>query len=67
MLSSLHGVLPTPPPHQPQATASASSDSITRQIQVAELLGQDREIILVHAGQEYRLQVTKNGKLILTK
>lgn len=25
------------------------------------------EIILLHASQEYRLRVTRNGKLILTK
>jgi hemin uptake protein HemP len=32
-----------------------------------ELLKGDREIAVLHAGQEYRLQVTKNGKLILTR
>ncbi len=32
-----------------------------------ELLMGDREIAIRHGGQEYRLQVTKNGKLILTK
>jgi hemin uptake protein HemP len=32
-----------------------------------ELLGGLREIVIRHNGQEYRLQVTRNGKLILTK
>jgi hemin uptake protein HemP len=32
-----------------------------------ELFGAAREITIRHNGQEYRLQVTKNGKLILIK
>jgi hemin uptake protein HemP len=32
-----------------------------------ELFGTAREIKIRHNGQEYRLQVTKNGKLILIK
>jgi hemin uptake protein HemP len=32
-----------------------------------ELFGAAREIMIRHNGQEYRLQVTKNGKLILIK
>jgi len=34
---------------------------------VSELLGGGREAILVHDGQDYRLRITANGKLILTK
>ena len=34
---------------------------------VSELLGKAREAILVHGGEEYRLRITSNGKLILTK
>lgn len=34
---------------------------------VSELLGGGREAILEHAGQDYRLRITANGKLILTK
>jgi hemin uptake protein HemP len=30
-------------------------------------LGGDREAILEHDGQDYRLRITANGKLILTK
>jgi hemin uptake protein HemP len=33
----------------------------------AELLKGARQIVILHDGQEYRLQLTKNGKLILTK
>ena len=32
-----------------------------------ELFGTAREIKIRHNGQEYRLQVTRNGKLILIK
>jgi hemin uptake protein HemP len=31
------------------------------------MLGQAREAILEHGGQEYRLRITANHKLILTK
>ena len=30
------------------------------------LLGSDKELVIVHAGREYRLRLTQNGKLILT-
>lgn len=33
----------------------------------AELFGDLREIVILHAGAEYRLRITSNGKLILTK
>jgi|TARA_B100000282_G_scaffold48618_1_gene30557 hemin uptake protein HemP len=38
-----------------------------RQIQVEDLMGMDREIIILHQGDEYRLRMTSNNKLILTK
>jgi hemin uptake protein HemP len=34
---------------------------------VSDLLEGDREAILEHCGQDYRLRITANGKLILTK
>lgn len=37
-----------------------------RRIQSLELLGERGELIIVHAGREYRLRLTQNGKLILT-
>ena len=36
-------------------------------LQVADLMHGGREAILEHAGQDYRLRITSNGKLILTK
>jgi hemin uptake protein HemP len=38
-----------------------------RRHKVSDLLGTDREAILEHGGQEYRLRITASGKLILTK
>ncbi|MBN8912633.1 MAG: hemin uptake protein HemP [Rhizobiales bacterium] len=34
---------------------------------VSDLLRDAREAILVHNGAEYRLRITANGRLILTK
>lgn len=36
-------------------------------MRVSDLLADTREAILEHNGQEYRLRITANGKLILTK
>ena len=36
-------------------------------MQVATIMDGGREAILEHAGQDYRLRITNNGKLILTK
>lgn len=33
----------------------------------SELLAGGRELVIVHAEQEYRLRLTSQGKLILTK
>jgi hemin uptake protein HemP len=36
-------------------------------IAIRDLLGGGREAVLLHDGTEYRLRLTSNGKLILTK
>lgn len=38
-----------------------------RRLKVSDLLAGGREAILEHEGQDYRLRITSNGKLILTK
>lgn len=38
-----------------------------REINAADLLGAHNEIILKHDEQRYRLRITSNNKLILTK
>jgi hemin uptake protein HemP len=45
---------------------SEKGPSIPR-IDASTLLSSSREIILVHNEQEYRLRITSNDKLILTK
>ena len=51
---------------QHDAAGAPRSDAPIR-IELAELLGGRREAIIVHNGADYRLRVTANGKLILTK
>lgn len=47
---------------QPEAPTAA-----VRRIPVTDLLLGADEVVLVHQGQDYRLRLTQNGKLILTK
>ena len=54
-------------PPAPGAKPSASTAGQPRRIRVSDLLAGEREAILEHDGQEYRLRITANGKLILTK
>jgi hemin uptake protein HemP len=51
----------------PSGTAGAPRSEGPIRIELAELLGGRREAIIVHNGADYRLRVTANGKLILTK
>jgi hemin uptake protein HemP len=46
---------------------ATSNPSLLPRIPVTELMGSGREAVLVHDGIEYRLRLTSNGKLILTK
>ncbi len=48
------------PPGSPDAIQTPVFD-------VRELLAGGREAIIIHAGERYRLRVTANDKLILTK
>ncbi len=49
------------------ATPAPALRPSKRRIASAVLLGAAREVIIEHAGEEYQLRVTKNGKLLLTK
>jgi hemin uptake protein HemP len=46
--------------------ASHRPDVAPGRIESARLLGRARELVILHAGREYRLRITQNGKLILT-
>ena len=52
-------------PRKPHG-ASEKAPGVPR-IDASTLLASSREIILVHNEQEYRLRITSNDKLILTK
>jgi hemin uptake protein HemP len=46
---------------------AAAQPAERKVIRSEELLGTAREITIRHNGQDYRLQITRNGKLILIK
>ncbi|MGZ4969397.1 MAG: hemin uptake protein HemP [Methylobacter sp.] len=41
--------------------------ALRQRLQSTELFGTAREVVIEHAGEEYRLRLTRQGKLILTK
>jgi hemin uptake protein HemP len=47
--------------------ASTDKERPTPRIDASSLLAAGKEVILVHNEQEYRLRITSNDKLILTK
>ncbi len=51
----------------PPLSADGAAGPAPRRLQSRDLLGQDRELEIEHAGQLYRLRLTQLGKLILTK
>jgi hemin uptake protein HemP len=58
---------PEPPAETNTPQSSDAGTGPIRRYVVADLLQGGREVILVHDGSEYRLRITGNGKLILTK
>jgi hemin uptake protein HemP len=50
---------------QPVKTAESLAHA-PQKVQSEALLGNARELLIVHNGREYRLRLTQNGKLILT-
>lgn len=57
------------PARQPQADPQTPDGAQTarRQIRSSELFGDQREVLIEHAGEIYSLRHTSRGKLILTK
>ncbi len=47
--------------------AAARKPGQPRRVAVETLMRDAAEVILVHRGADYRLRITANGKLILTK
>jgi hemin uptake protein HemP len=57
---------------EPQSTsenrkAEQKASPVRRTLTSRELLGTAREAVIEHGGEEYRLRITSNQKLILTK
>lgn len=56
--------------HDPLPTSSETSrqrPASAQRVESNRLMSGARELVIEHAGQEYRLRVTRNDKLILTK
>ena len=51
----------------PPAAAPPAPSPARRRIRSVELFGEARELIIEHRAEEYRLTITRAGKLILTK
>ncbi len=49
------------------ANGLKAGDERLRRYSTIELFGPDVELIIDHNGQRYRLRITRQGKLILTK
>lgn len=56
------------PPHGGQSSTSvpASADPVPV-VELTAIMGGGREAVILHKGERYRLRVTANDKLILTK
>jgi hemin uptake protein HemP len=50
----------------PLATSAAPARELKR-VSTEDLIGPAREVLIRHAGCDYRLRITRQGKLILTK
>ncbi len=54
---------PSPPQNAPQPHRVMPA----REVTVEDLLRGERELLIRHGEELYRLQITKNGRLLLTK
>jgi hemin uptake protein HemP len=54
-------------PEKPDQSGQQAAAKMPRMILSRELLGGDKVVIIRHEQEDYRLQVTAAGKLILTK
>ncbi len=62
--SPIHASIPRPAPGQEPRMATAIS---TAEVDSRGLLQGQREVVIRHGGECYRLRHTRNDKLILTK
>ncbi|WP_407049783.1 hemin uptake protein HemP [Methyloraptor flagellatus] len=50
-----------------EVPAAADASAGPPVVDAADLLGETRQILIAHRGEHYRLRITSNDKLILTK
>ncbi|MEE7627725.1 hemin uptake protein HemP [Methylobacter sp. Wu8] len=50
-----------------EVPAVTGSQLVRQRLNSAELFSSGREVVIEHAGEEYRLRLTRQDKLILTK
>ncbi len=54
-------------PNDTKPTEKPAIASNIRRVNLLAILGPDREIVICHRDEEYRLRLTSNDKLLLTK
>jgi hemin uptake protein HemP len=47
--------------------ADGAAAALARRVDSRAIFGRDREVVITHHGQEYRLRITRADKLLLTK
>jgi hemin uptake protein HemP len=57
----------TPSGDRPGLIAAADGATAVPVVEVGSIIGAGREAVILHKGERYRLRVTANDKLILTK
>ena len=55
------------PSTQDKSVGERISAEAPRRVPLSRILGSDREIVIEFNGADYRLRITRNQKLILTK
>lgn len=51
----------------PQLAREKDKKKAPKRVQLKDLMGDENEVLIEHAGQSYRLRITRQNKLILTK
>lgn len=59
--------VPPPRPVRPSTDAEPPPEPALRRVSSEDLLRGERQLEITHQGELYRLQITRQGKLIMTK
>ena len=58
---------PLPSAPESESRSLGERSDMPRRVPISRILGTDREIVIEFNGADYRLRITRNQKLILTK